>query len=216
MSDPTSGQPSPAVTINSNRRLKQRVAAVARWLHIYTSVLGLAAVLFFSITGFTLNHPDWMFGSVQRQREFHGQLPVAWVGNSGAADVEQLKIAEHLRHEHGLHGQVDEFLIQDDDCTLAFKGPGYSADVFINRKTASYDITESSEGFVAVLNDFHKGRHTGSAWSLVIDIVAILLVIVSATGLALLFFIKRRRVGGTIIAVIGLLILLLVAWLLVA
>ena len=212
MSDPTSGQSSPAATTNSNRRLKQRVAAVARWLHIYTSVLGLAAVLFFSITGFTLNHPDWMFGSVQRQKEFHGELTKTWLG-SGGDPVDQLKIAEHLRHEHSLHGLVDEFLVQDDDCTLAFKGPGYSADVFIDRKSGKYDVSETSEGLVAVLNDFHKGRHTGSSWSLVIDIVAILLVIVSATGLALLFFIKRRRVGGTIIAVIGLLILLLVAWL---
>ena len=215
MSDPTSGQPSPAATTSSSRRFKQRFAALARWLHIYTSVLGLAAVLFFSITGFTLNHPDWMFGSVQRQKEFHGELAKTWLG-SGGEPVDQLKIAEHLRHEHSLHGQVDEFLIQDDDCTLAFKGPGYSADVFIDRKSGKYDVSETSEGLVAVLNDFHKGRHTGNSWSVVIDVAAILLVIISATGLALLFFIKRRRVGGSVIAVIGMLILLLVAWFMVA
>jgi hypothetical protein len=206
----------PVPVAGSKRRLKQRFAAAARWLHIYTSVLGLGAVLFFSITGFTLNHPDWMFGSVQRQREFHGQLPVEWVHTPGNEAVEQLKIAEHLRLEHSLHGHVDEFLIQDSDCTVAFKGPGYSADAFIDRATGKYDVTESSEGLIAVLNDFHKGRHTGNAWSLVIDIVAILLVIISATGLALLFFIKRRRLGGSIIAIIGTIILLLVAWLLVA
>ena len=29
-----------------------------RWLHIYLSMFGLAAVLFFSVTGITLNHPN--------------------------------------------------------------------------------------------------------------------------------------------------------------
>ncbi len=40
------------------RRLAVRTAAVMRWLHIYVSLFGLAAVLFFSVTGLTLNHPD--------------------------------------------------------------------------------------------------------------------------------------------------------------
>ena len=56
-----------------------------RWLHIYLSMFGLAAVLFFSVTGITLNHPDWAFGQVERRREAKGQVDLKWIGR-GAAD----------------------------------------------------------------------------------------------------------------------------------
>ena len=200
------------------RRIKQRFAAAARWLHIYTSVLGLAAVLFFSVTGLTLNHPDWMFGSVQRRTEYRGQLQPEWLGSSSGGQQkpsDQLRIVEFLRREHGLHGAVEEFLDEEKEGTVGFKGPGYSADVFFDRATGKYKVTELSEGLVAVLNDLHKGRHTGTAWSLVIDFTAVLLVIISASGLCLLFFIRRRRVPGTLIALLGAAAVALVAWLLI-
>jgi hypothetical protein len=44
-----------------------------RWLHIYLSMFGLAAVLFFSVTGLTLNHPDW-FGEPERRVSARGQM----------------------------------------------------------------------------------------------------------------------------------------------
>ena len=61
-----------------------------RWLHIYLSMFGLAAVLFFSVTGITLNHPDWVFGQVERKREAEGQVDVKWIGREAArlADTE--------------------------------------------------------------------------------------------------------------------------------
>ncbi len=192
-----------------------KFAAVARWLHIYTSVLGLAAVLFFSVTGLTLNHPDWMFGSVSRQQEYHGQFAKEWLSGSAGGSMDKLQLAEFLRRQHGLHGTVEEFHEDDPECSLAFKGPGYSADVFFDRHTGNYDVTEASDGWLAVLNDLHKGRHTGARWSVVIDVSAVLLIVVSATGLILLFFLKRRRVVGSLLALLGTAVVILAAWLLV-
>ena len=65
---------------------------------------------------------------------------------------------------------------------MTFKGPGYAADGFIDRKKARYDVTESRLGLVAVINDLHKGRDTGSVWADIIDISAALMVLVSLTG----------------------------------
>ena len=56
-----------------------------------------------------------------------------------------------------LHTQLN-FRIEDTDCSVAFKGPGYSADVLIVRATGRYELTESRMGLFAVLNDLHKGR----------------------------------------------------------
>ena len=58
------------------RRLAIRVAKIVRWLHIYVSMFGLAAVLFFSATGVTLNHPDWFFGEAQRSSQSAGAFPI--------------------------------------------------------------------------------------------------------------------------------------------
>ena len=65
------------------RRLNIRFAKLMLWLHIYVSMFGLAAVLFFSVTGITLNHPDWFFGDSERQVQAEGQIDQKWL-NSGA------------------------------------------------------------------------------------------------------------------------------------
>ena len=94
---------------------------------------------------------------------------------------------------------------------IVFKGPGYSADVFIDRNSGAYSLTEIKTGAVAILNDLHKGRDSGTAWSWVIDISAVLMIFVSVTGLALLFYLKKRRRSGLIVTLAGFLLLVL-AW----
>ena len=66
----------------------------------------------------------------------------------------------------------------------------------INRDTGEYDLAETRMGFVAVINDLHKGRDTGQGWSVLIDISAVLMVLVSITGTILIIFLRRRRVAG--------------------
>ena len=99
--------------------------------------------------------------------------PVAYVAwnHSGAAEtadseqsVDRLAIAEYLRATHNLKGAVGEFRIDEQECLVVFKGPGYSADAFINRESGEYDITQTASGAVAVINDLHKGRDTGPVW----------------------------------------------------
>lgn len=88
-------------------------------------------------------------------------------------------------------------------CMLSFRGPGYTADVTINRAGGEYELTETRMGFVAVINDLHKGCDTGTAWSWLIDASALLMIFVSITGMALICFIKRRRVSGWVATVLG-------------
>jgi hypothetical protein len=184
------------------------------WLHVYASMFGLAAVLFFSVTGLTLNHPDWFFGTSEHRVQAKGQVDRKWLHLEPppappgteldrSREVAKLEVVEHLRKTHGIHGALADFQIDDLECLVAFKGPGYSADAFIDRETGRYNLTQTSRGFLAVINDLHKGRDTGRAWSVVIDVSAVLLTIVSLTGLILLFYLKLRRVNGLILVVIG-------------
>ena len=186
-----------------------------RWLHIYGSMLGLAALLFFSLTGITLNHPDWTLGGVRRQTELAGSLDAAWIRPDLPEDrVARLEIVEQLRRRHAIHGALEEFRIDEREALVAFKGPGYSADAFIDRAAGTYRLTVVHEGPVAVLNDLHKGRHSGPAWSWLIDLSAVLMAVISATGLVLLLYLRRRRLPGIAAGVAGLVILVvLFRWL---
>ena len=89
------------------------------------------------------------------------------------------------------------------DVSFSFRAPGYTADVIVDRLAGSYTMVEVRNGFVAVLNDLHKGRDAGPVWHAVIDVSAGLLVLVSLTGLVILWFVYKRRTSGFILAIAG-------------
>jgi hypothetical protein len=205
------------------RRLAIRIAKLARWLHIYMSMFGLAAVLFFSATGVTLNHPDWFFGESQRSEQAEGTIDARWLHREGAEaaasdepseeppdfsrQVDRLEVVEALRRAHDIHGALADFRVDEMEVAVSFKGPGYSADAFIDRDSGKYTLTQSFHGVIAVLNDLHKGRDTGPTWSLLIDVSAVVLVLISLTGLVLLFYLKLRRGPGVLVALAGTIVL---------
>jgi hypothetical protein len=200
------------------RRLNIRFAKLARWLHIYLSMLSLGLVLFFSVTGITLNHPDWFFANTERRVQEKGQVEPGWLiananpekvsdSSDGSADASQsvarLEIVEHLRNAHHIRAALAEFRVDENECLVTFKGPGYAADAFIDRQSGRYELTQTIHGIVAVLNDLHKGRDTGPVWSAVIDVSAAFMTVISLSGLILLFYLKLRRVPGLIVGLVG-------------
>ena len=165
-------------------------------------MMSFAILLFFAATGLTLNHAEWFEGRVNTTLS-QGTLDAAWTKTSDPKAVAQDKIVEYLRHTNGVKGDVSEFHVDESQCEVLFKGPGYEADATIDRDTGKYDLKVSRSSFVAVLNDLHKGRDTGSKWSEVIDFSAILMTLVSLTGLTLIFFLNKRRLTGLLIAGMG-------------
>ncbi len=156
-------------------------------------------LIFFSLTGLTLNHPTWFGASEFLVEDVTGTLPLEIL----KPEINQLSVVEQLRKDYRLKGSVKEFEVYEADCMVVFKGPGYAADIFIDRETGNFDLTETKAGFVAIINDLHKGRDTGTAWSWVIDISAIVILLSGFSGIGLLFYIKRRRTSGLQIAALG-------------
>ncbi len=157
-----------------------------------------AILFFFAATGFTLNHQDW-FTTQQKTVQSRGSLDPRWL----QGNVDKLQVVEYLRGKRGLHGAVDDFRVEDAQCSISFKGPGYEADVVIDRVKGTFDITETRAGLVAIVNDLHKGRDTGTIWSKVIDISALLMTAVSLTGLILIFYLHKRRLPGLLLLACG-------------
>jgi hypothetical protein len=178
---------------------KRRLARYSRWLHIYVSMTSFVIVFFFAVTGWTLNHPDRF--NREQLRKAAGSIDAQWTG--AAAESAKPQIVEAIRRGAGVHGAVTDFRVDDDSLSVTFKGPGYSADALVDRKTGKYDVTESRLGAIAVLNDLHKGRDAGGVWKAVIDVSAALLTFISLTGLILLYYIHKHRLAGVILLAAG-------------
>lgn len=190
--------------VRQNPLWKRRLATLSRWLHIYLSMFSFGVLLFFAVTGLTLNHQE-LFSGQQRTSQYKGSLDPKWV-QAGPSGVASLEIAEHLRKSNHITGAVSEFRVEDDQCEVTFKGPGYSANAVIDRATGTYDVTENRMGLIAIMNDLHKGRDSGKPWGVVVDISAILLTLVSLTGLILIFFLFKRRFSGLLVLAAGILL----------
>lgn len=184
----------------------RRSKSLQRWsriIHVYASMFSLLVVLFFAITGVTLNHPDWTFGTSNSRTETVGDLPDGW--NNGT-EVDWLVVSEHLRAEAGVRGSISSFDGDPSDASITFQGPGYQADAFI-KGDGTYDLTVTSQGAMAVINDLHKGRHTGTSWRWLIDASGIGLALVALSGMFLQFFLRKRRRSAFVSAGIGLVVL---------
>jgi hypothetical protein len=193
---------------NKNKQqlvVKRGIAKLSRWLHIYVSMISFAIVFFFSVTGLTLNHPDTFAGQLKNTNE-KGKLNIQWVKTKDTLSIAKLEIVEYLRKTHGIKAAMSEFRIDESQCSISFKGPGYAADAFINRETGEYDVAFFRAGFIGILNDLHKGRDSGSGWSVLIDISGIIMTLVSLTGFILILYIKRKKTSGLIIAATGLIL----------
>jgi hypothetical protein len=178
------------------RRL--RVHGALRWLHVYISMVSMLAVLFFAVTGVTLNHPDWLPG--ERSADVKGTMPPTW---KTAAGVDWLVVAEHLRSAHGVRGPVAGRRADDTEASISFKSPGYGADAYVNVRDGGYRLMIAEQGALAVLNDLHRGRDSGRAWAWLIDVAGVFLAVLSVTGLGLLWYLKKMRVSALLTMAVG-------------
>ena len=180
-----------------------------RWLHVYTSMISLIVVLFFGITGLTLNHPDWTFGDATDRTSHTGTLPAGF--RTGDA-IDFLVVSEYIRDEYGVNGNVTDHGVSGQEGTISYKAPGYAADLFFDTESGDYTLDIEQQGFVGVMNDLHKGRDAPGSWKWVIDLSAGLLVLVSVTGLGIQLFQRKRRTRALVFAGLGLVTTIVLVW----
>src|SRR5471030_1260983 len=87
---------------------RRRIAMLARWLHIYISMISFAIVFFFAVTGLTLNHADKFNNQLHSVQE-KGKLDLNWVKNPDTTKVAKLEIVEWLRSKNGIRAAISDF-----------------------------------------------------------------------------------------------------------
>ncbi|MFZ2340765.1 MAG: PepSY-associated TM helix domain-containing protein [Bacteroidales bacterium] len=181
---------------------KKSFCGWTRWVHLYLSMFSFAALFFFAFTGITLNHPSWTENR-QKVETMKGNVDPAWVAGTDTASVAKSNIVDYIRDQHNVRGNLTEFRISESECSLAFDGPGFTAYGMIDRSTGSYEMVATSAGFIAAMNDLHKGSYTGIKWNAIIDITAAILIVISLTGFIMIFFMTKRRTKGLMVAGLG-------------
>jgi len=186
----------------------------ARWIHTYVSLAGFGAVLFFAVTGITLNHADWFERAEPVVREGRGELPRSVLPERG--EVDPASLARAVRASARVGGELASFSADGEACSLVLKGPAYAVDVQVDRVKSEYHFSEKSLGAMAYLDDLHKGRDSGPVWAAVIDLCGVVMAAAALTGLWLLLYVRGRRTPGLWVTAVGAVALALAAALAVA
>ena len=179
--------------------MRQRWKPWVRTFHVYLSLLGLILILFFSLTGFILNHSDW-FGLDETTTETRrASLPPELL--VGAFD--RLTVVESLRRDHGVAGLLEDFETGKHTLRISFARPGELTDVLVDRRDGSAELRVESGGAAQLLTDLHRGEHSGAGGGLLIDATSVLLLLISLTGLVLWVTLPKRRRHGVAAGALG-------------
>ncbi len=169
-------------------------------------MISLLIVLFFGATGITLNHPSWTLGDHADTSTATGTLPSGFTSNG---TVDFLKISEFVRGKYGITAPVSDYAADQSQGHISYAAPGYAASAVFDVTAGTYTVHIEQQGFVAVLNDLHKGRSTNGAWNWTIDVAGGFLVAVALTGLGIQLFLRQRRgrllgvaIGGAVLVLI--------------
>jgi len=154
--------------------------------------------LLVAVTGYLLNHGSRFGLDDPRTRTQAITLPTASLAQPDRSLVER-----ELRRRLGSPGALNSFEVEPEELRITFKKPGLRTDAIVNRANGQTDVTVEDRGVLGVLTDLHKGASAGTPWSYMIDSAAVVLALVSLSGLVMLLSLPRRRWAGVIMTIIG-------------
>ena len=190
-------------TPTDNRRRAYWLKTLHEW-HWVSSAMCLIGMVLFGVTGFTLNHAGQIEAkpAITSQR---GKLDAALQGKleSRTAEVKADKASKSkapvpadlqtwVQKQFGVDTGGREAEWSDDEIYLSLPRPGGDAWLRVSIADGEAEYERTDRGWISYLNDLHKGRNTGAAWSWFIDIFAAATLVFSITGL----FILKMHAGN--------------------
>ena len=173
--------------LNSNRAFWLK--HLYRW-HWISSAACLVGMLLFALTGITLNNAGHIESSpvVSTKSATVPALLLKQIQAEPADDKAPMPqatadwISNALQVE--LAGVPGEW--SDAEVYVSLPRPGGDAWLVIDRSNGEVNYELTDRGWISYLNDLHKGRNTGTAWSWFLDIFSVAALVFSITGLFML------------------------------
>lgn len=178
------------------------VRMLHQW-HWISAAISLAALLLFAGTGITLNHAAHITSQptiITKEARLPEPLLAQFVNDPNAPEV-----TAWFKHYLGLRLSWTHAEWDKDEVYMDLPRPGGDAWLSLDLHTGDVFYESTSRGWIAWLNDLHKGRNTGKAWSWFIDIVAAACVVFAITGLVLLQIYSKNRPSTWPLVAVGIL-----------
>jgi hypothetical protein len=186
-----------------------------RLWHGYLSALAFIALIFFSLTGILLNHPDWLKQGETPPLETSIALPATAIAAARRQTDAPRALAALLENRDGIRGAFSSGEIEEDEAFLRFDGVTGNTSVTLDLETGKAMVTQRRADAVTIINDLHRGKNAGAAWKLLIDISSGLFLVLSLIGYILFFSLRYRLTQTLALTGISLAALLGIFWLFV-
>ncbi|WP_417283158.1 PepSY-associated TM helix domain-containing protein [Comamonas sp.] len=173
--------------------------------HWISSAICLIGMLLFAFTGITLNHAG-QIESKPRVESREGQLPAPLLdvlkaaqqqGSAAKNDKTSVPLPDAVKHWLGEEMKLSmgqhEVEWSEDEAYVPMPRPGGDAWLRVDLKDGALEYESTDRGWISYINDLHKGRNTGSAWSLFLDVFAVGCLVFCITGLLILKMHSERR-----------------------
>lgn len=183
------------------------LGTLRQW-HWISSALCLIGMLLFAITGITLNHAAQIEAKPVLSQQ-QAQLPEALQAQLQAQLPSQglpLKLRQWLEAQLPVHLDGRQAEWSDGELYIGLPRPGGDAWLSLDVESGVVEYESTDRGWIAYLNDLHKGRNSGKAWQWFIDIFAGLCLVFCLSGLLLLQRYAKGRISTWPLVALGLVV----------
>ena len=177
-----------------------------RW-HGYLSAVAFLALIFFSVTGILLNHPDWFAGEPPAPERSTAVIPREALASAMRAPDVPRALADAVGQQAGLRGAFASGEAQDGTAIIRMEGATGTSDVTIDLDTGRAEVSIEKADAVTILHELHRGAKSGVVWRALIDGVAVLVLVLSAIGYILFLSLQSRLKTNLILTGTSLLVL---------
>ena len=172
----------------------------------------LTLLLFFSVTGITLNHPEWF--SSYKAKVVESELTINTIAELALNDdkvttKQQQFITHEVEQAFGVALTEIKPELMSGELFYSIKQAGKSTSIAVELETGDAFYEQTHYGWWAVLNDLHKGRNTSNFWGWIIDLSSVLFIVFAITGFILAMPQKRFHrtlmvsVSSTLLAILS-------------
>ncbi|MFZ0332324.1 MAG: PepSY-associated TM helix domain-containing protein [Acinetobacter bohemicus] len=183
----------------------------SRYVHGWLSAFAFLTLLFFSVTGLLLNHPEW-FEPAKTEETTQLILPESVLKSIKQQENPSDTILNYVRQQQNVVGRYQSSEVLDNEVMIRLESPAGATDIWVMADTGETEITQKPASTVSMLNDLHRGKNSGLAWSWLIDISAIIVIALSLVGYILFLSIKTRLVTHLVLTAVSLALIILLIW----
>jgi hypothetical protein len=178
-----------------------------RLWHGYLSAFAFVALMFFSLTGLFLNHPEWFKAEVKDQPSHTVTLTPAELAAVQADKEPGKALVTAVAKKTRIVGAYSSGEVIDTDIMSRAVGPKGASNLVADTKTGKVEVTLEKRDFVTVINELHRGKDAPVAWKLVIDLTAVVVLALSLLGYILFFSLRFRLKTSLILTGVSIVVL---------